>query len=57
MEKEEQQEGISNLSAIKGGISNFDKTREKDASDIEFMNKTEDGMISFINNSRSMIDL
>lgn len=57
MEKEEQQEGISNLSAINGGISNFDKTREKDASDIEFMNKTEDGMISFINNSRSMIDL
>lgn len=57
MEKEEHQEKISNLSAIKGGISNFDKTREKDASDIEFMNKTEDGMISFIDNSRSMNDL
>ena len=45
------------MSAIKGGVSNFDKTREKDASDIEFMNKTDDGMISFINNSRSMVDL
>ena len=42
---------------MRGDISNFDKTREKGASDIEFMNKTEDGMISFINNTRSMVDL
>jgi len=42
---------------LRGDVSNFDKTKEKDASDIEFMNKTEDGMISFINNTRSMVDL
>lgn len=45
------------MSAIRSGVSNFDKTREKEGSDIEYMNKTEDGMISFINNTRSMIDL
>ena len=45
------------MSAIRGGVSNFDKTREKDASDIDYMNKTEDGMISYINNTRSMVDM
>lgn len=45
------------LSAVRGDVSNFNNTKGKDASEIEFMDKTEDGMISYINNTRSMVDL
>ena len=48
------------MSAIKGTISDFNNTREKDASDIEFLNITEDGINGndlSINKSKNATDI